>query len=461
MNLWKSTLLYTVLLLSLSGCVASGPSPKDKTVIDSTLPVVTLTENGTFVDMEAIAFEWKSVSDPRVKGINVYKLTQTKESKSKLEHYKTIKDRFTTHFLDSDVAPNTKYSYMFKTFSKDADGAKSPLIVVNSLPVLSSVSWIYSQTGMPRIAKIIWRPHENKSVKSYIIERKTLEEDSWDQLDTIKGRLSAEFIDKDLKDNYVYQYRIRVKTYADIISAPSKIVKVITKALPVTVTNIHASINLPKKVKITWDKTNVEDFQFYYVYKSSSVDGSYDLIATLHNPILEDTIEKDGESYFYRVSVVDKDGLESEHEKVAIQGMSLPKPTPPAVINANMVDNHVELMWSQVDPRTRTYIVTKKQKKGWFDKSGEEEFTDIKDKKFIDTNIADGSTYIYAVHAVDKFGLKSEPSIEIKFTTKEPTEPIDASVVKAEKEVKISNIVDEAPMQEIVTPVLDIDISEL
>lgn len=459
MNLWKSTLSYTALLLTLSGCVASGPSPKDKATIDTTLPVVTLTEHGKFVDMEAIGFEWKSVSDPRVEGIDVYKLTQTQDSKNELKHYTTIKDRFSTHFVDSDISPNTKYSYAFKTFSKDAQGRRSPVISVSSLPILTSVSWIYSQTGMPRTAKIIWRPHENESVKSYIIERKTLEENEWDELATVDGRLNAEYIDKDLKDNYVYQYRIRVKTYAGIVSQASKVVKVVTKALPTTVTNIQASVNLPKKIKIIWDKTNVQDFQFYYVYRSSRIDGNYELIATLHNPLFEDKIEKDGVSYFYRVSVVDKDGLESEHEKVSIQGMSLPKPTPPAVINANMVDNHVEIMWSQVDPRTASYIVVKKQKKGWFDKS-EEEFTDIKSKKFIDTNIVDGSTYSYSVYAVDKFGLKSEPSIEINFTTKEPTEAIEASVVEPEKEVQVSKVIDAAPSQEIVSPVSDIDVSE-
>ena len=76
---WKSTLLYTASLLILSGCVGTSPTPNKETVIDSTLPVVELTRDGVYVDMEAIAFEWKSVSDPRVKGVYIYKSVPNKE----------------------------------------------------------------------------------------------------------------------------------------------------------------------------------------------------------------------------------------------------------------------------------------------------------------------------------------------------------------------------------------------
>ena len=49
----------------------------------------------------------------------------------------------------------------------------------------------------------------------------------------------------------------------------------------------------------------------------------------------QDKIDEDGKSNFYRVSVVDKDGLESKYEKLSIQGMTLPKPETPDVAKAN------------------------------------------------------------------------------------------------------------------------------
>lgn len=459
MKLWTLSTFCAASLLVLSGCGAT-PKPKEEVVTDFTLPMVTLTKNGTVVDMKAIAFEWKSIKDPRVKGIYIYKKNpDTKETKSELEYYKTIESRFTTHYVDIDVVPDTKYSYAFKTFAKDSEGVQSRVIVLNSLPVLESVSWIHSITDMPRSAKIIWRPHTNQKVKSYIVERKTLEDDSWERLAVIEGRLNAEYIDLNLNDNFVYNYRVRVETFDDILSSPSQIVKVITKALPTGISKITTTKNLPKKININWEKSTAKDFGLYYVYRSESVDGSYDLVATLHNNRFEDKIGEDGKSYFYRVSVVDKDGLESKHEKLSIQGMTLQKPETPDVVKVNEVNGNIEITWSSNDSRINTFTVTKTHKKSWIDQVTED-FEGIKGNKFVDREVLADSEYTYIIHGIDKNGIKSEPSIEMKITTKESNK-----IIPVKKEVIQTEIVD-APVQEqetieTISPVLDLDLNEI
>ena len=460
MKLLTLSTLCAASLLILSGCSGASPKPKEEVVIDNTLPMVTLTKNGTFVDMKAIAFEWKSIKDPRVKGIYIYKKNPSDESANgELEFYKTIESRFTTHYVDTNVVPDTKYSYSFKTFSKDAEGVGSRVIVLNSLPVLESVSWIHSVTDMPRSAKIIWRPHVNQKVKSYIIERKTLEDEKWEKIKVINGRLNAEFIDLDLKDNFVYNYRVRVYTFDDITSSPSQIVKVVTKALPKGISKITTTKNLPKKIKVNWEKSRAKDFGLYYVYKSQSVDGSYELVATLHNNKFEDKIDEDGKSYFYRVSVVDKDGLESKHEKLSIQGMSLPKPETPDVIKAIEIGKTIEISWSSVDSRVKTFTVTKAHKKSWID-TVTVDIKGIKGNKFVDKAILPNSDYAYTIYAVDVNGIKSDPSIEIKIKTKESDK-----IIPAKQEVVQEEIID-APVQveeskETVSPIQDLDLSEI
>ena len=460
MKLWTLSTFCAASLLVLSGCGGATPKPKEEVVIDNTLPMVTLTKNGTVVDMKAIAFEWKSIKDPRVKGIYIYKKNpDMKDNKNELEFYKTIESRFTTHYVDINVVPDTKYSYAFKTFAKDSEGVKSRVIVLNSLPVLESVSWIHSITDMPRSAKIIWRPHSNQKVKSYIIERKTLEDEKWSKLAVIDGRLNAEFIDLELNDNFVYNYRIRVHTYDGITSSASKIVKVITKALPKGITEITTTKNLPKNIKVNWEKSKAKDFGLYYVYRSESIDGSYDLVATLHNNKFEDKIEEDGKSYFYRVSVVDKDGLESKHEKLSIQGMTLPKPETPDVVKANEVGKNIEITWSSADKRIKTFTVTKTHKKSWIDKSSED-FEGIKGNKFVDREILADSEYTYIVYGIDKYGIKSEPSIEIKIKTKESDKIIPAKKEASQKEI-VDGPVQEAEIKETISPVQDLDLNEI
>ena len=462
MNIYKSILLFAASMLLFSGCAGS-PKPKEETTIDATLPVVTLTQHGVVVDMKAIGFEWKSITDPRVQGIYIYKASPDGEKGlGSLEYYTTIKGRFSTHYIDSDVEPSSTYNYSFKTFSKDAEGKASKLIVVTSKKVLASVSWIHAQTGMPRSAKIIWRPHNNEIVESYIIERSTLEDEEWEELASVEGRLSAEYIDRDLKDNYVYKYRIRAKTYNGIVSTPSAVVKVVTKALPLGVTNIQASNNLAKKIKVTWNPSKAKDFDLYYVYRAAKLDGAYKLVATLHNPVyVDEDIKKDGESHFYRVSVVDKDGLESEHDAVSVQGMSLIKLNPPAIFNASLDGNKIEIVWGRSDPRTKSYIIRRTQKQGWFD-TKVEEYKNLTKTHFIDDRIVDNATYTYVIYAVDKNGIVSKPSIEIKLKTKESDKIIDPQQAPVDANPNAGKVVShQSSGSSVVAPTEDLDMSGL
>jgi len=429
MKFLSATTLLTVSLLILSGCGAK-PTPKDSAVVDASLPVVSLTQNGIIVGMKSVAFEWHTLTDQRVKGIYVYKKApSTSEMPSQMQYLTTINSRFHTHFIDTKVNPDTKYSYAFTTFRDDAEGKRSKAVVINTLPVLQSVSWIHSITGMPRVAKIIWRPHSNEKVDYYEVERKTLEDEQWEKVATVNGRLNAEFIDEELNDNYVYMYRLRAVTYDNITSTPSQIVKVITKALPTKIKNIKTTTNLSHRINIKWSASTQKDFALYYVYKSENIDGSYELIAKLHNNKFTDKIDENGKSYFYRVSAVDKDGLESEHIKSSIQGMTLAQPSAPAIVEAKLTNKLIVIRWSKTDPRSMSYIVTKKHKQGWF-KESSEEFTGIKLKEFIDKNIEPDSTYTYIVQSIDENSIKSEPSMEVKIVTPESTEIQKAKVEK-------------------------------
>lgn len=441
MKLWSLITLSTVFLLTFSACGGAKPAPADKVVIDTTLPMVELTKNGVIADMNSIAFEWKSIRDPRVKGIYIYKQnltnTETKEHKNKLEYYKTIQNRFTTHFIDTSVSPDTNYAYSFATFSEKKQSRMSSIIKVNSLPVLESVSWIHSITGMPRTAKIIWRPHSNQKVKEYIIERKTLDDKEWKQFDVVKGRLSAEYIDSNLKDSYVYEYRIRVLTFDGITSTPSQIVKVVTKALPKSVNNIKTTLDLPRKIELTWDASTEKDFNLYYVYRSERIDGSYELVATLHNNRYTNEIQEDGKVYFYRVSVVDKDGLESIYDKNSIQGMTLIKPFAPSIIDAKLVGSSIEVIWQASDKRIKSYILVKKHKKGWFNQTIEK-IKNLHTTSYKDENVELDSVYSYTLYGVDTFGIVSEVSNEVKVVIPESTNIIKVPKNTKSKEVSIA-----------------------
>ena len=415
MKLLRLATFFTVSALIFRGCTLK-PSPKKVPVIDSTLPIVELTKNGTLVDINAIAFEWKSIRSTKVNGIYIYKLGPDSRD-AEATYYATVDSRFTTHFLDTDIKPDSRYQYYFKTYSDTAESRKSVILDVYSLPVIQSVSWISRIDNMPRSAKIIWRPHSNQKVKAYTIERSTLENTKWEKIATVSGRLNAEFIDEDLKDKHTYKYRILSLTYDDITSTPSEIVTVVTKALPENVSGITATRDLPKKILLNWEKSKIKDLAYYNVYRSTNVSGGYNVVTKTKNNSFTDEIQEDGKQFFYRVSSVDIDGLESVYDKQSIQGLTLVKPTSPSIVEAKITDDVVKLVWSKTDPRTSTYTVLKRYKKGFFEEINEE-FVDIKSLEFIDPNIEPDVTYNYRVYAVDKNSIKSISSIEVQLKSK-------------------------------------------
>ena len=436
MKLWTLATLSAALLITLSGCGAK-PVPKKQPLIDDTLPTVVLTKNGTIADINSIALEWEAINDQRVKGIYIYRVALDSKSDGKNEYYDTVSSRFATHYLDRKIEPNSRYSYYFKTYSADAESRKSEATTIASLPPMESVSWIHSIQNMPRSAKIIWRPHVNEKVKAYIIQRKTLQQSEWIDIVTIQGRLNAEYIDKNLKDKHIYKYRVRALTFDNIISNPSQEVSVITKKLPTELTQVRASTDLPRRIKIDWEQSDIGDFSTYRVYKSSNINGSYNTLADTKSNTYTDVIEEDGKEYFYRVSVFDKDGLESINNNHTVLGKTLMKPSVPSMVEAKLRDGRVHISWYNTDSRVKSYVIQKRYQKSLFE-SKVDTFENIRALEFVDSEIEIKKVYFYKIFAVDANGIKSEPSIEAQVK-------VDESVMVNSTPVKEERIIQQQP----------------
>ena len=405
--------LALLLILFIAGC---GVTPTPKVVkelkTDSTLQTVELTKHGVIVDMNAVAFEWESIKDKRVDGVYIYRyLTDSNQSKKKI--YKVINNRYATHYVDSNVMPNSKYIYRFATFNTQAQSLLSEKIIVKSLPVLDSETWLYGVSNMPRSAKIIWRPHPNMRVKSYIIERKR--DKVFTQVAKIDGRLNAEYIDEKLLDKTVYFYRIKVQTFDGIISKSSKIIKIKTKSLPKTIENFNATNNLPKAIKLSWNEIKSKDFKRYYLYRSDKKDGKFELIAKLYNNKFVDKIEEDGKVYFYRLSVIDSDNLESRY--VQTKGSSIEKPKAPKLVDLKLKNSKIAITWVGVDNRAKSYTLLRREKDGLFNEIIKR-YENIKSQEFLDSDFKYNTEYSYEVYALDKDLIVSKPSNRLKIEIK-------------------------------------------
>lgn len=355
----------------------------------------------TISDMTSIAFEWESKYDESIKGFYVYRGT---EAEPEMKHIATIKDKYQTHFVDSGLKPNTRYFYSIKTYN-DAGyiSASGKTIEAKTSERIAAMPFVESIEGLPKRVKLIWRPHPDVRVSSYVVERAG-EDKKFKVLAEVKNRLSAEYIDDNLKADQNFQYRVLAKTFDGVYSQPSRVMSATTKALPRAVEYVSATTNVARKIIVSWDSVEVKDFAHYRVYSSISKFLPFTLLAKVQNNSYEDVINDAGESRYYKITAVDKDGLESPMPKSAVLGKTLEAPKAPKISSANLGANSVELVWQSNDSRGVKYIVKR------YGGSGDMVFREIKEQKFTDTSIVRGQKYSYEVIAVDSNDIESKPS---------------------------------------------------
>ncbi|MBE0495936.1 MAG: fibronectin type III domain-containing protein [Campylobacterales bacterium] len=386
----------------MSGC-QRGPLPPDVPAIDPNLPIV---ENiKTIPDMTDVGFEWTPQYDEGVEGYYLYRGT----GEGALTRIATINDRYTSHYVDSGLIPETLYHYRMSTFTASKqESTPSAVVSAQTRPLLDSVPFVQAIVGLPSRVKLLWRPHPYERVESYIVERNELNSASWSRVAQVRGRLNAEYIDTGLKDNHMYRYRVMVRTFDGIISKPSDIIEAKTKPLPKMIEGIQATRTLPKKIVITWSPSSEPDISHYRVYRAPTSVLFYTFLAKTNEPKFEDLINTNGADRYYKVTAVDVDGLESLRQPNPIMGTTLDVPLPPAITGVRQDASGVLLTWSQVDQRAEKFEVIKKAR------GDTQVIQGITSGQFLDHDIVKGVSYTYEVVAIDPYGLASKASQSVR-----------------------------------------------
>lgn len=395
----KSSL--ALLAVVMGGCI----SPSAPTQVNASLPTVQNLK--TISDMTEIGFEWTPTPSPDVAGYYLYR-SNPNENSGKMKVVADIKDRFASHHVDSNLAPETTYSYEMRTYNANKQISNAGVMISASTKALmDSVPFVRALTNLPERVKLIWRPHPDLRVASYIVEKADIGKENWRAIAEVKGRLNAEYIDDSVKSGRAYKYRVFVKTSTGTVSKPSAIVDSTTKPLPSAVSNIKASNDVPKKIVLTWDSVASDDFGYYKIYSASNKFLPYTYLAKTKTNSYEDLINENGATRYYKITIVDKDGLESKRPEEAIVGSTLAAIDAPVITSIVADSSAVKLSWNGSE-KSRSYTVIREG-----GDSGEQKFTNITDSEFIDTNVVYGLKYTYRVIAVDEYGINSDASKKV------------------------------------------------
>ncbi len=404
MRKFHLSLCLAGLTLLFNACsVAELTTPK-QTQLNESLPKVQSLKSMS--DISNVAFEWEPLYGENIQGFYLYRSSE-KEPQMKL--VATIKDKFQTHYVDTKLESGTKYRYMMKTFNEQGHFSEDgQMIEISTQPRLEPLVFVQAITNLPKRIKLIWRPHTDLRVNAYIIERKRVEDKEFEKIGEVKNRLSAEFIDEDLKPNQNFQYRIIALTFDDVKSEPSEVLNSVSKALPPEVAHLSASNDLNGKIVLSWDAPAYEDFSYFKIYATSSSFLPFTLLAKTDKNTYEDIVQGAGESKRYKITMVDKDGLESPMPQNSVEGKTLGLPASPSIILAQSTSEGIILEWVDNDSRAVEYEVKRY--------GGEQNaiFKGIKEKRLKDVKALAGVEYSYEVISIDELGQRSQPSSKVK-----------------------------------------------
>ncbi|EOA2863385.1 ferrous iron transporter A [Campylobacter upsaliensis] len=391
------------LTLLFSACsVAELTTPK-QTQLNESLPKVQSLKS--ISDLSNVAFEWEPLYGENIQGFYLYRSSE-KEPQMKL--VATIKDKFQTHYVDTKLESGTKYQYMMKTFNEQGHfSEEGQVIEIATQPRPEPLAFVQAITNLPERIKLIWRPHTDLRVNAYIIEKKKVEDKKFAKIGEVKNRLSAEFIDE-VKANENFLYRVSALTFDGVQSEPSEVLNSTSKALPPEITHLSASNDLNGKIMLSWDSPVYEDFSYFKIYATSSSFLPFTLLAKTDKNSYEDIVQGAGESKQYKITMIDKDGLESPMPKKGVEGKTLGLPASPSIILAQITSEGIVLEWADNDNRAVEYEVKRY--------GGEQNavFKGIKEKRLRDIKALAGVEYSYEVIAIDELGQRSAPSSKVK-----------------------------------------------
>ncbi len=401
-------IFFILAVFLLNSCAVNNNPP-----ILTTLPMVTgLAAKG---GIREVGLSWNVVNDSRIEGYVLYRAPQ---ATGPYQEIARIPDKLKTTYVDTGgflkhLEDNTEYFYKIAVYSSKGVGPTSNYVVGKTLPPPVSPTKITATSGLPRMVVIRWQPSNDHTVVAYNIYRSTKPKGPFKKIGRVDGYVNTIYIDKGLKDGTTYYYSVVSVNFKGVEGDILAVAKATTKFKPMPPRNLSAVQKGAGQLTIYWFPSMTADVVKYRIYRGETKQ-SMVMVGEVSSSKLQflDKGLAPGKTYYYYVTAVDKDGIESLPSKT-YAFKTKPLPLPPVGISVKQVGNSVVINWSNGSPDTVEYEVFRRHFLIFTKK-----IAVTKNTYFTDDAVSPNTTYYYYVKAVDKFGQESQPSPEVKITVR-------------------------------------------
>ena len=363
-----------------------------------------------------IHLQWHASPFSEIKGYRIYRNTAAEGTFERIgELSSTNKISFVDQQNLSDAI-----TYYYRLTHYDDQGRETGLSDIASATTRGkppTPEGLGAESGLVKRVRLSWKVRPEKEVEGYYVYWNKVEAGEFQQIAKIKGRENTKFVDKGkrdrpLDDNATYYYMITSYNKVDVNSDPCTVASATTKPRPTAPTGLSAQGGLPGKIVLAWNPNPEKDIKYFHLYRKEA-EGKFKERTKLPSgqSQYEDVKLDNGTRYVYQLQAEDNDKLLSDVSDSA-EATTKPLPHPPTGLEVQGVANGFELSWK---PNPEPDIVKYKIYVRSFltdKKIGSTEATNFT----IDTLKPDDE-YTVSVTAVDKDGLESKKSEQIKVRT--------------------------------------------
>ncbi len=175
---------------------------------------------------------------------------------------------------------------------------------------------------------------------------------------------------------------------------------------------------LEGKIDLNWSDNSEANIS-YNVKRAATASGSYQTIATVTTSAYSNTGLGTSATYYYVITAVDQNGLESANSTEVFATTLTPPPSAPTGVGATGLDGKIDLDWSDNSEANISYSV----KRSTTSSGPYQTIATVTTSVYSNTGLAANATYYYVITAVDQNGLESGNSAEVSATTLTPSAP--------------------------------------
>ena len=355
---------------------SSGEGPQTTYVAAKTLPAAPTGVKAATATTASITVSWTNVSGATA--YNVYRSTESDGT------YTKVGTPTSSPYTDSGLTMSTGYYYKVSASNSGGEGEKSSAGSAVTFPA-PTVTVTTESTTTTSIS-LSWNTVSGAT--GYYVYREVYSSGQY-IFTQVGSPTSNTYTDTGLTVNTSYAYKVSARSDAGE-GALSSHVSIAT--LPPAPYNLTVGTVSTSSIPLSWE--SVSNVTGYRVYRSTSSEGTYTLIASTtdyYYSSYTDNIGTANTTYYYKVSAYNSGG---EGEKSSSVSATTLLPAPTSLTFGTVTSNSIAMTWTAVSGATGYYVYRSTSSSGSFPRVGT-----VTSASYTDTGLTGGTTYYYIVAA--------------------------------------------------------------